>query len=48
MDGQGWQDSPRAFTWPLHTGRNRLEMRVRNTAGVEGPPSFLEVDRPQM
>lgn len=32
------------MTWELHPGRNRLEMRVRNTAGVLGPVSYLEVE----
>jgi hypothetical protein len=44
LDGQGWKPSDRKFTWPLHEGRNRLEMRVRNTSGVEGPMSFVELN----
>ena len=43
-DGQGWKDSTANFAWRLHPGHNRLEMRVRNTSGVEGPVSFLEMD----
>jgi transglutaminase-like putative cysteine protease len=43
-DTGGWQPSSRAFAWQLHAGRNRLEMRIRNTAGVLGPISFLEVE----
>jgi hypothetical protein len=45
VDQQGWKASSRAFTWALHAGRNRLEMRVRNNAGVLGPVSFLEVEK---
>ena len=43
-DGQPWKESARAFTWELHPGRNRIEMKVRNQSGVEGPVSFLEVE----
>ncbi len=43
LDQQGWKASSRAFTWALHPGRNRLEIRVRNNAGILGPVSFLEV-----
>jgi len=45
LDRQGWKASSPAFTWALHPGRNRLEMRVRNNAGVLGPLSFLEVQK---
>ena len=45
LDGQAWKASPRAFPWQLHPGRNRIEMRVRNKAGVEGPVSFLELEQ---
>ena len=44
LDGQAWKESPRAFPWQLHPGRNRVKMRIRNKAGVEGPVSFLEVE----
>jgi transglutaminase-like putative cysteine protease len=44
VDGQGWEESARRFVWQLHPGRNRVEMRIRNTSGVQGPPSFLEVE----
>jgi transglutaminase-like putative cysteine protease len=43
VDSHAWEESSRAFSWQLHPGRNRLEMRVRNQAGVLGPISFLEV-----
>ena len=44
-DTREWQPSSREFRWELHPGRNRLEMRVRNTAGILGPVSFLEVEK---
>jgi transglutaminase-like putative cysteine protease len=44
VDGQGWTESPGKFGWPLHPGRNRLEMRIRNTSGIQGPASFLELE----
>ena len=44
VDGQGWRESARSFAWHLHAGRNRVEMRIRNTSGVEGPASFLELE----
>jgi transglutaminase-like putative cysteine protease len=44
MDSGAWRDSARAFSWRLHPGRNRLEMRVRTQAGILGPISFLEVE----
>jgi hypothetical protein len=43
-NGQGWKPADSAYTWELRPGKNRLEMRVRNSAGVEGPVSFLEVE----
>jgi transglutaminase-like putative cysteine protease len=45
VDGQGWKPAERTVDWALHAGRNRLEMRVRNSSGVEGPVSFVEVER---
>jgi hypothetical protein len=44
VDSQAWKESPRVFTWELHPGRNRMEMRIRNKVGVEGPVSHLEVE----
>ena len=43
VDRGAWKETSRAFPWQPHPGRNRLEMRVRNQAGVLGPISFLEV-----
>ena len=45
LDRQGWKASSRDFIWALHPGCNRLEMRVRNNAGILGPVSFLEVKK---
>lgn len=42
-DGQ-WTKSGPKFNWQLKPGSNRLQMRTRNTSGVEGPISFLQVD----
>ena len=38
-----WVKSGRSFDWKLEPGRNRLEMRVRNSSGVLGPVSHVEV-----
>jgi len=40
-----WKPSGGEFTWDLSPGKNRLEMRVRNVSGVEGPVSWLEVEK---
>jgi len=44
VDDGDWKESGGTYTWKLHPGRNRLGMRVRNTAGVQGPVSFIEVE----
>ncbi len=44
LDQQDWKSSGREFDWQLHPGSNRVEMRMRNTSGVLGPVSFLEVE----
>jgi hypothetical protein len=44
VDAQGWQTQKPSFVWRLHPGKNRLEMRVRNTSGVTGPISFVELE----
>ncbi len=47
VDGAGWKPVAGAtFDWQLKPGKNRLEMRARNTSGVEGPVSFLEITNP--
>jgi transglutaminase-like putative cysteine protease len=43
VDGEDWRPSPDTFAWRLHAGRNRLEMRVRNRAGVLGRVSWAEI-----
>jgi hypothetical protein len=45
IDERGWKPTDESFSWPLHSGTNRLEMRVRNTSGIEGPVSSIEVER---
>jgi hypothetical protein len=44
IDGGEWRPAAAALDWPLHAGRNRVEMRIRNRAGVMGRKSWLEVD----
>ena len=43
-DGE-WMPSGASTTWKPAPGRSRLDMRVRNTSGVLGPVSFIEVQR---
>jgi transglutaminase-like putative cysteine protease len=43
VDGGDWRPRPDTFDWRLHAGRNRIEMRVRNRAGVLGRVSWAEV-----
>ena len=43
LNGGKWEKKPRVFSWKLQPGQNRIEMRTRNTAGVLGSISFLEV-----
>jgi hypothetical protein len=45
-DGGEWRPSADTLNWPLHAGKNRVEMRVRNRAGVLGRKSWLEVEYP--
>ncbi|WP_254512916.1 transglutaminase domain-containing protein [Anatilimnocola floriformis] len=33
------------FTWPLHDGENRLQVRAVNVHGVRGPTSWIKVSR---
>jgi len=40
-DGK-WADSDDHYTWRLHSGNNRLEMRAVSGFGVVGHPSFIE------
>jgi hypothetical protein len=43
VDGGAWRQSGAEFDWRLHGGANRLEVRVRNTSGVEGAVTGVEV-----
>ena len=44
IDSGGWKEIPgTSFEWMLHEGLNSLRVRVRNTAGVLGPESFVSV-----
>jgi hypothetical protein len=43
VDGGAWRESAAEFEWRLHGGGNRLEVRVRNTSGVEGRVTGVEV-----
>ena len=45
VDSKGWKPAGGEFGWELSPGRNRLEMRTRNVSGVEGPVSWLEVEK---
>jgi len=47
IDDQGWTPSAATVVWRLHEGRNRLQMRVRNVLGVEGPVSCMEIQYAQ-
>jgi hypothetical protein len=44
VDGGPAQESAGAFSWRLHSGRNRLEVASANRFGVEGPPSLVELE----
>lgn len=43
IDGGEWQPTSDTFDWRLHPGKNRVEMRIRNRAGVLGRVSWLEL-----
>jgi hypothetical protein len=45
-DGGEWRPSADTLNWPLHAGKNRMEMRIRTRAGVLGRKSWLEVESP--
>jgi hypothetical protein len=44
IDGMEKEPVASGFLWKLHAGRNRLEVRPRNTAGREGIPSWIVLD----
>lgn len=41
-----WKPVKREFSWALHPGENRLDLRTRNVAGIVGPVSVLAVECP--
>jgi len=44
IDRQPWRPSGSVIRWQLQPGRNRIEMRIRNRAGVLGKKSRLKLD----
>ncbi|MCE9603270.1 MAG: hypothetical protein K8U03_00030 [Planctomycetia bacterium] len=44
-DGEA-QPVKSGFTWALHPGKNRVEVRSRNITGRAGAASWIEIDRP--
>jgi hypothetical protein len=44
VDGGEWRHCGDSFDWDLQQGKNRIEMRVRNRAGVLGRRSWIELD----
>ena len=45
LDGSAWEERPDRFTWRLHEGMNSLQVRTRNTAGVEGIVSSVTITK---
>jgi len=45
IDRGAWEQRPDRFVWPLHEGTNSLQVRTRNTAGVEGVVSSVTIAR---
>ncbi len=43
VDKGVWEERPDHFQWPLHKGLNTLQVRSRNSAGVEGIISSVAV-----
>jgi hypothetical protein len=44
VDDMGWEETDSQFVWRLHrSALNTLDMRTRNTLGVRGKPSRIEV-----
>jgi hypothetical protein len=51
LDEGEWIPTTEYFPWILHSGLNKLEVRIHNKAGVLGKPSIVEVnlaDRPNL
>ena len=47
IDNAGKRPVTAGFLWRLHPGQNRLEVRSRNSAGVEGSTSEWVLDCPE-
>jgi transglutaminase-like putative cysteine protease len=45
IDGKGWQKVVPKFVWKLQPGKNRLQVRPRNTAGCEGIVSKVVIEQ---
>ena len=43
IDGGAWTPRAETFTWTVHPGTNRLEVKTRNQFGVEGPITTAEL-----
>ena len=43
IDGGEWKPVADSFTWTLHAGDNRLEVKAVNQSGVEGPIAIAEI-----
>jgi len=46
INGGGWQPVKSGFVWKLRAGKNRLDVRTRNTAGREGIISRVVLELP--
>ncbi|MEO8352128.1 MAG: hypothetical protein ABI680_10390, partial [Chthoniobacteraceae bacterium] len=48
IDGGDWAPSDDTFIWPVHSGRNEIEVRSVNRFGVSGPfgGAVLEIEPP--
>lgn len=44
IDSGGWKPAAGEFTWPIHPGANRLEVKSVNLFGVDGPVSTAEME----
>ena len=44
FDAGAWESAENRFTWKVHEGRNRIEVRTVNRFGVRGPASIAEVE----
>ncbi len=44
IDDGEWEDSDPNVVWRFHSGRNRLDMRVKTKFGVTGHPSHIELN----